>query len=232
MSKEVVNIVCCLWGDWPVPGWGPEYVARLQRAVHRNLTVPHRFICFVDDPKRMSIHPIDEVRPLKAPVWDGCLPKLYVYSPDAGLEGRTILIDLDDVITGTLDPLALYDGDYAVRAWFAGYERGQRVPDGDIISFRPGSFEARILWNRFIEDPKGAVDWTGGRERYFIRDTVKPDLWQDVLGARYMLSYKRHCKGQPPGPNTSIVCFHDAHANEQRPHQMQEKLPWVAEAWR
>jgi len=48
-----LTIACCLWGGFPARGWGAEYVARLQRGVARNLSVPHRFVCFADDPERV-----------------------------------------------------------------------------------------------------------------------------------------------------------------------------------
>lgn len=233
----VLNVVCCLWGSWPEVGWGEEYVARLKRGVERNLTVPHRFICYADFPKR--VEHICEARKLNAPSWRGCLPKLYVYSPEADLEGRVLLLDLDNVITGSLDEMAAYDGDLAVRAWFAGYDRGERVADGDMIGFEAGSGVTQDLWNNLVRDPVDAERRTKGRERFFIREIVTPDLWQDVLGARAVVSYKRHIKREGLLPETSIVSFHDnsATGNTQRPHQVIEMgktrpIEWLKEHWR
>lgn len=217
----MINVVCCLWGDWPARGWGPEYVARLKRGVDRNLTVPHRFICFADDVSRVPDG--IEARPLKSPSWAGCLPKLYVYSPQASLQGRVLLLDLDNVITGPLDDIAAYDGNIAVRAWFAGYPR-EKVADGDMIGFEAGSETAQKLWNKFSSDPKGAALKTGGRERFFIRETVEPDLWQDIVPGQ-IVSYKNHCtNGLPKGAR--IVSFH----GDPRPHKVHDD--WLKESWK
>lgn len=218
----VLNVVCCLWGDWPSKGWGPEYVARLKRGVERNLTVPHRFICFADDVSRVPEG--IEARPLISPSWAGCLPKLYVYSPQARLQGRVLLFDLDNVITGSLDDMASFDGPMAVRAALPMYDQGERVADGDMIGFEAGSKTAQKLWDKFASDPNGAALSTGGRERFFIRETVEPDLWQDIVPGQ-VFSYKQHCKVKLPR-NARIVSFH----GNPRPHVVNHK--WVREAWR
>lgn len=215
-----LTIACCLWGDWPGQGWGPEYVARLKRGVERNLT-GHRFVCFADDVSRVPAG--IEARPLNAPSWKGCLPKLYVYSPEAALEGRVILFDLDNVITGPLDDMAAYRGPLAVRAWFRGWDRGIRQADGDMIGFEAGSDECRALWGRLIADPEKAEAQTGGRERVFIRETVKPDLWQDFVPGQ-IVSWKNHCReGLPRGAR--VVSFH----GDPRPHNV--KAGWLKERW-
>lgn len=229
MDSEL-TVACCLWGYWPARGWGVEYVERLSRGVKRNLSRPYRFVCFSDT----WFHaPGVEVRPLNSPTWAGCLPKLYVYSPQAHLRGRVLLFDLDNVITGSLDAMAAYDGEYAVRAWFAGYDKGDRVPDGDMISFMAGSPVARDLWASLTADVSGAEERTGGRERYFIRDHVAPDLWQDVLGHKAILSYKRHLRDAPLTADTSIVSFHDGGkpGGTCRPHQLTTTVPWLREHW-
>ena len=42
----MIDIVCFKWG----PKFGPEYVNNLYNAIQRHVTVPHRFICYTDDP--------------------------------------------------------------------------------------------------------------------------------------------------------------------------------------
>lgn len=201
-------------------------MSRLKRGVERNLSKEHRFICFADDVR--CVPQGIEARPLRPITWLGCLPKLYVYSPDAGLEGRTLLLDLDNVITGSLDAMAEYDGDLAVRAWFGGYPH-RKVADGDMVGFEAGSRIASRMWND--HKTNNTEEETAGRERYFLRQ-YSPDLWQDILGAKAILSYKRHLKGKrEPGPETSIVSFHDGGKNGgySRPHQIDEA--WLNEVW-
>src|SRR5690349_8161536 len=108
----MLTIACCLWDDFPLKGWSQNYVERLRNGVARHLAKDHRFICFTNE----SIFlPDVEVRRLNPPSWMGNLPKTYVYSPEAGLEGRVILFDLDNVIVGSLGDMAAYDGPLCVR---------------------------------------------------------------------------------------------------------------------
>lgn len=225
------NVVCCLWGNWPEKGWGPDYVDRLYRGVRRNLKQPFQFICFSDN-LDIDVDPGIQVRALLSPSWKGCLPKIYVYSPQAGLSSRTLLFDLDNVITGDLTEMAAYDGDLAVRAWFKGYDRGERVPDGDMIGFNAGSDFAYSLWRRFSRNIKEIEAQTGGRERFFLRENATPDLWQDILPPNSILSYKNHLRMRDLPEQTCIVSFHDGgkEGGTQRPHQVD--VPWLKEHWR
>lgn len=221
----MITVCCCLWGEWPAYGWGEEYVARLKRAVERNLGLPHRFICFADNPERVPDG--IEARPLKALSWKGCLPKLYVYSSEAGLEGRVLLFDLDNVIVGSLDDMAAYDGEYCVRAALPEWEQGKRVLDGDMIAFEPGE-KTRALWDAFSADPQGVTKETGGRERWFIRSRVEADVWQETIPGQ-VVSFKAHCRkdGHKLPPDARVVSFH----GNPRPH-MKLELDWVQEHWR
>jgi hypothetical protein len=58
---QMLSVVCVKWGHWCSPH-GARYVNNLYRGVTRNLTLPHRFICFTDDPS--GLDPEIEVRSL------------------------------------------------------------------------------------------------------------------------------------------------------------------------
>ena len=227
-----LNVICFLWGGWPGEGRGADYVRRLRDAVARNLPLPHRFIAFCDAANAVAVAREGvEVRPLDPPSWRGCLPKLYAYSPDAGLAGRVLILDLDNVIVGDLTPLARYSGPLAVRAQFRGWP-AERVPDGDMIGFAAGSETAARLWADATRDPAALEHSTGGRERYFLR-RYEPDLWQALLGSRAILSYKRHMRGRDDIPEGArIISCHDGAAKRPtcRPHQLREA--WVRRHWR
>lgn len=220
----MITVVCCLWGDWPAKGWGEEYVVRLKRGVERNLSVPHRFVCFADGVARVPDG--IEARELQSPVWRGCLPKLFVYSPQAGLEGRVLLFDLDNVIVGSLDDMAAYDGEYCVRAALPEWDQGKRLLDGDMISFRAGGKSA-ALWDAFAADPHATLKDTGGRERMFIRAHVEADVWQEILPGQ-VVSFKAHCRkdGHKLPPEARVVSFHG------NPRQHAVSVDWVKEHWR
>ena len=40
------NIICMKWGD----KFDSSYVNRLYKMVEKNITIPHRFVCFTDNP--------------------------------------------------------------------------------------------------------------------------------------------------------------------------------------
>lgn len=219
----MITVVCCHWGNWPVNGKGHEYVRKLRAAVARNITVPHQFICFADKPVgRINTRPLLanhwSIQDREGPLWRGCIPKTYVYSRAAGLTGRVLLLDLDNVITGSLDDIASYDGDFCVRGSFR-----YGTPDGDMIAF--DAEKCRDIWSALIGDPS-LVD-EKGRERFFLA-TRRPnaDMWQDVLPGQ-ILSYKRHCRVQMKLPEDArIVSFH----GDPRPHEVEDK--WVKECWK
>ena len=60
MDKMKRNVICIKWGD----KFGAEYVNRLYKMVEKNLTLPHRFVCFTDKPE--GILEGVEIRPLPA----------------------------------------------------------------------------------------------------------------------------------------------------------------------
>jgi len=61
MPKEQLTVACVKWGQWCAPHTA-AYVNRLSASVKANLTAPHKFVCFTDDPT--GLEPSIEVRPL------------------------------------------------------------------------------------------------------------------------------------------------------------------------
>lgn len=215
----MITVACCLWGDWPESGWGEDYVARLERAVMRNISAC-KFVCFADKPSRIRSH--IEARPLPTANWAGKLPKLWVYSPDAGLEGQVLLFDLDNVIVGSIDDMAAYDGDLCVRAQMAALEKGMRRMDGDMISF--STEFGKELWKQIDGRHDYWGEKTGGRERYVLSELVPDgDIWQEVCPGQ-VVSYKRHCTKVLPG-DARVVSFH----GKPRPHEVNAQ--WVVDNW-
>lgn len=227
MNKDILNIVCFLWyGDrWNRTDSGVLYVNKLHRAVNKHLTQEKRFICLADVPKE-QLKEFDseiEVLPLIAPSRRGCLPKVSMFNPDYGFKGQVLSFDIDIVITGSLNDLASYRGDFAVRSSF----RNPRLLDGDIVGFRVG-YKTDEIWGKLNKNPKWAEHITGGRERYWYRHVLgnNMDTWQELYPGQ-LLSYKNHLKdGKELPKNTRIVSCHGV----PRPHQLKEK--WAIKNWR
>ena len=107
------NVICIKWGD----KFGPEYVNRLYKMVEKNLTIPHRFVCFTDKPE--GIDAGVEIRPLPELNDDG-LPekaweKLGLFTDKlADLEGQALFLDLDIVIMRNIDALFTIPGEFLI----------------------------------------------------------------------------------------------------------------------
>ncbi len=105
-----MNYVFCMkWGKV----YGPKDVNILHGMVSRNLTIPHEFICFTDDPE--GINPA--VRCLPLPDLGCEIPKdvpgkwnkVALWSEKLfDLEGVALFIDLDTVIVGNIDGYFTY----------------------------------------------------------------------------------------------------------------------------
>jgi hypothetical protein len=92
----MLNVVCLLRQGGKV-GYDASWVKKLQRAVGRNLTIPHRFVCFSDC----------DVTCERIPLIDGdhgFWSKMQLFRPGV-LSGPTLFLDLDTVICSNLDSM-------------------------------------------------------------------------------------------------------------------------------
>ena len=216
-----------------------QYVNNLYHGVKRFANQPFKFICFTNE--LMNTDPEIEVRSFNPPTRVGVLPRMWMYSKEAGLFGHQVLcLDLDIVIVGSLAPLMDYKGLFCARSKF---RRGEEFKlDGDIMSFRAGSESEALLWTPFIEDVALAEKETGGRERYWYRMMVQDiaDRWEKIAPGK-VLSYKWHVQKfrkreeptrskrtprQLPLKNASIVSFH----GKPRPHEAKDN--WIKDYWK
>lgn len=107
------NVICMKWGD----KFGAEYVNNLYYMVEKNLTIPHRFVCFTDNPE--GLNEGIEARPLPELNDDG-LPekawkKLGLFTEKlADLEGTALFLDLDIVIRENIDEFFKVEGDFLI----------------------------------------------------------------------------------------------------------------------
>ena len=89
--------------------YGADYVNKLYRGVARNLTTPFTFYCFTEKPEGLdeSILPV----PLDTSL-SGWWAKAHIFKAGSQFEisGRIMYIDLDMIITGSLDELVRYQG--------------------------------------------------------------------------------------------------------------------------
>lgn len=93
-----MSLTVCTW-SWGSK-YGPEYVDRLRASVARNLDQPYEFRVFTPEPEDAHLTEIK-----------GCFCRLRAFDPEwQALQGiepgdRIVTLDLDLIVTGSLDPL-------------------------------------------------------------------------------------------------------------------------------
>ena len=223
--EDKLDVVTFLWGDWG-QGNAETYVNNLKQAVKQNLNIPHRFICLSD-------REIDGVEtwPIYSPSNLGNLVKLAVYNDYYKFNSRVMLMDLDMIVTGSLDDIASYDGELAVRAAFRTRE-GAWIPDGDMAIMNLTPQRRRQIW-KFISRSISKIEAkTNGAERKFYKafyQQVFPEIdYIQELFPGQLLSYKQdsiRTKGRLP-KDARIVSFH----GKPKPHQAGDN--WILKYWK
>lgn len=136
---------------WTQPGgrtgYGAPHVNIWADMVRRNLTIDHELACVTDmpegiDPRVRIIAPPNEFLDITLPTWKAarpqCLRRLTMFRRDAadifGAE-RIVCMDLDLIVSGSLDPVLDIDEDFRI---FRGTASG-RIYNGSMMSIRAGS---------------------------------------------------------------------------------------------
>lgn len=201
-----------------------QYVNNLFEGVKTHTTVPFDFVCFTNED--LTLHKHIDKRPFPLHTDVGVLPRVYMFSPEAGLENRQVLcLDLDVIIVGDMDPIMKYRGRFCARSKFKPGETHKL--DGDVMSFRAGQETSMLFFDPFIANVEKAVAMTQGRERYWVRHVADrfAERWENVAPGS-VLSYKRHLRGRKSLPKgAAIVSCHGT----PRPHQINE--PWIKRYW-
>lgn len=201
---------------------GRDYVHILHDSVRRNLPAGFEgtFEVFTDDAD--GYHPDIIVRPLPEVGLGGWWNKLALFKPGLFTPGdRVIYFDLDTLITGRLDDIVKYDGDFAAL-------RDVYRPHGlqsSVMAWRAGVGMSDIwaLW-----DIKGRPEVDGG-DQIWIEDVLAStralpfdrlqDLYPDLFASYKITGGKLPAKA-------SVVFFHGF----PRPHQV--TTGWVPEVWK
>lgn len=186
---DVKQIICMRWGT----KYGPEYVDRLYGMVARNIAPPFAFYCLTDDPA--GIRPEVICRPMpdlgfampktKRGIWNKCrlwMPEL------SGIEGVVLFMDLDLVVTGSLDAFFAHGAPDDVVLARNPVKPLERLGQTSIYRFRVGSLVP--LWEAFRADPLGVATEFTYEQRFVTRRapggvTFWPRGW--------VVHFRHHC---------------------------------------
>jgi hypothetical protein len=248
------NVLCIKWGT----KYGSEYVNRLYRGVRKHLTGDVRFICMTEIGD--GIDPDVEVLPLPVTPFDEASfdarkggdtwRKVGLFQPGiAGLDDDTLFLDLDIVITGSLDEFFTYEpGKFCVihdwlekrRAWMPG--RDGRVGNTSVFRFHPQKHTR--VYEHFAANQSQVLDDFRIEQQYVTR-TLTDDLafWPD----EWVCSFKRQCRPtfpmnmirQPHQPSEMrILAFHGFPLPEQAIEGYQASIfkstlpaTWLKDYW-
>lgn len=221
IQHATYNVVCVKWG----PKYGPEYVNILQAMVKRNLSLPHRFICFTDD--NTGLNPGIETFPLTETNLEGWWHKLTLFKSNLfGLEGRTLYLDLDVVIVDSIDCFFNnYDDRFVIiKDWNS---RPNKIFwNSSVFVYDVGKLS--FVWDTYTGDKCRRL---GGGDQIWITKQI-PDAtnWPST----WCRSFKYECKeGVPEG--CKIVIFH---GQPNPPEALAGKIltypaaPWIADYWK
>lgn len=236
-------ILCMKWGT----KYGPEYVNRLYAMVRRNLKGDFRFVCLTDDGSgiraEVECFPIPD---LKLP--DG-LPergwkKLTTFEADLhGLQGTALFLDVDVVITDSIDAFFEQPGEFLI---IHDWKRPWRVTgNSSVYRFKLGA-HADVL-QQFRTTGAEARD-AFRNEQAFLSDVLHKQGKLSYWPASWCCSYKYHCIPswptnywrEPSVPaGTKIVIFHgevnppDAlEGRRNRALRFVRRAPWIADYWK
>lgn len=220
---------------------GGDYCAsdavKLARAVHRNLTVPHKIVCLTDDVAIESKFAIVEwtLMPLTADL-PGWWSKMELFK----IHGSVLYFDLDTIITGNIDALAqwvinLGSKDLLMLRGFYKQDQCSGIMgwNGDVSWI----FYRFITQKTQFTHRHSAIVMQCGRHMYrgdqeWLRAIVMPQLnvtfAQDVQPG--IVSYKVNLQNKTYAliaEGISIICFH----GKPRPCEVNPKPQWLEQHW-
>jgi hypothetical protein len=246
-NSGVQTFVCMKWGD----RYPASFVNCLWAMIKRNSARPAKLVCYTDnaagidpDVTALPLPPIPiPPRATRSP-WR----KLAMWSADLpGVTGDVLFLDLDIVITGSLD--ALFD--YKPEATFCVIENWTQIGSGigntSCFRFRVGAHP--YIYERMCTEPDAVLDAHRNEQIYISRTITEQTFWP----ASWCVSFKHtllppwplNFFRSPPLPSeTKIVCFTgkpdpDEARDGRWPAPWHKRIykyvrptPWIGEHWR
>lgn len=215
VTSGPLHVVCVKWGK----KYGADYVNKLYHGVTKYLTdIEYDFTCFTENPEGLDngilVIPLSEN-------WTGWWGKATLFS-DTGLEGRLLYIDLDTVITGSLNELAKYEGAFAVMG----------TSDLECEKAKDGYNTSIIAWHSGFGKEIYSV-----LKKYYdqtLKFICRFDFWTEMMVKNaglvqelfpgMFLDYLTYCKDSVP-EGCRMVCF----PREPKPHDYPSE--WIRELW-
>lgn len=217
----MITVVCINWNNYL--GRGLEYVGKLQRAIERNLTIPHQFVCLTEWELGQDLK--------------GWWVKMLLAEPGR-FSGPVLYMDLDCVVTANIDHLVKLAATDTSRVWMRddfGYPlRNPRQGIGRDMKRTLGGDgtcnSSLMLWHGDAMAPVWDA-WGRGSAEYLAelhgdQNAITKILGRERIGFlpdESVCSYKYHVeRGVKPAP---VVVFH----GKPKPHEVSDE--WAVRCW-
>lgn len=255
-SSQHLNVVTLKWGT----RYGAEYVNKLFAGVSRNLTPPFRFICFTDDTAGLAegieAFPIPEIDLNPPHLYNGWR-KLCLFQKNLPIEGLSLFLDLDIIITGNLDDFFRFEPDKIPIIRDPVTLRRKLFPKGPPVGnssvFRFVANESSFVYEQLLREKEWALSHFRPPQSY-LTHCIRPRMtfWPE----HWVVSFKVHCLprwpanlwkvAQLPG-NAKIIIFHGRpnpdeardgkwplanKARWKRIYKYTRPTPWIEKHWR
>lgn len=214
-----------------------EHVNTLAAMVRRHYAGPHRFVCITDDSSGIDrqvevVKLWDDFSDLSSPNglrFPSCYRRLKLFSKEASYLGeRIVQMDLDVVVTASLNPLFDRDDDFCA---FGDTARNTHY-NGSLIMLRAGS--RTQVWESF--DPVNSPRLTQaagivGSDQAWISYTLGggEKKWGPHDGVYSWRCHLEPQRGVLP-KDARIVIFHGR--SDPWDSEIQTRVPWVREHYR
>lgn len=189
-----------------------EWVRKLKDGVARNLTVPYEFKCLsdIDVPDRL---------PLRHD-WKGWWSKIEIFRV---VDGPTLYLDLDTVVTGNIDHLVGGESFKAIR----NFHDPNMI--GSAVMWIPGPMKK--VYDRFCEKPFKWIEYHEKKrngpylgDQAFLWDSLGRKVETFDMEKSGIRSYKFHCRQGLPH-DTRLVCFGG------KPKATEVEADWLTKHW-
>lgn len=244
------QIICMKWGTL----YGAEYVNRLYNMFRRHLTGDFRFVCLTDDTTGI----IDDVTCFDCPEVNipepHCLRgwrKVSLFAEEVpGLDpGNALFVDLDVIITGSMNEFFEMPGDFIVCKNWSSPGHDGRIGNTSVYRFTVGKHPYLL---KTLEEQTERVLATYSNSQTYISRTIDSSALQ-FWPEGWCHSFKVHCIPpvvrrwiEPPHlpKGSRVVIFpglpnpHDAAAGVwpapwyKKIYKNIRKADWVSEHWR
>jgi hypothetical protein len=213
----VITVASVLWvGAFKNRRYSPIWVQRLKAMVARNLSLPHRFVCL----SNVEV-PGVEVVPLRQR-WPGWWAKLELFGHDLG--SRVLYLDLDVLVTGSLDEIALHPAPmiFAPPHNVLMGQPDAKAPKGVTYKYQTSCMawsppEGREIFDKFRPELAGRF---AGDQDWIAH--AKPGC--PTFPAEWFRKLRQCPEGPPPGVKL-VLCMPDKNDVASR------KYPWVKGVW-